>query len=531
MLKRSSGIIMHISSLGEKYGIGTLGKEAYKFADFLERAGQTYWQILPLGHTGYGNSPYQCFSAFAGNPYFVDFDILIEDGLLTEEDFVNENFGSDIEKVDYNAIFNTKLEILDIAYQNSKGKLDKVLATFRDTEKSWLEDYTLYMAIKEKMAYEPWKTWPDDIKYRTPEALENYKEELAERIGFWEFVQYEFFKQWAELKTYVNNLGIQIIGDIPIYVAEDGSDAWANSELFKFDADKNPIVVAGCPPDAFSDTGQLWGNPIYDWEYLESTNYGWWIDRISASLKLFNSIRIDHFRGFEAYWEVPYGDKTAENGEWVKGPAMKLINAIKDTLGDVNIIAEDLGFLTPEVLDFLDETGYPGMKVFQFAFDANEESNYIPHLYNKNCIVYTGTHDNDTVMGWINTTGNENDVEHAKNYLKLDPAEGINWGFIRGAWASVGNVAMTQMQDFLGLGNEARMNLPSTLGNNWEWRVKPGALTSDLADRIYSLTKLYGRSKEELVIRKRRFNKTEILKNMERYARVNMVENLQMLLM
>lgn len=494
-MERSSGIIMHISSLPEKYGIGTFGQQAYDFADFLKQAGQRYWQILPLGHTSYGDSPYQAFSAFAGNPYFIDLDYLVRDGLLTKNDLERLDARVNETEVDYEALFKTRYIVLRKAYQEGKEKYKNEMSIFDKNNEEWLTDYAMYMAIKEKMDLVSWQEWDEDIKLRKPEAIERYQQELADEIGFWKFVQYEFYKQWNELKAYVNKLGIQIIGDIPIYVASDSSDAWANSTLFKLDENKNPIVVAGCPPDAFSETGQLWGNPIYDWDYLEKTKYEWWIKRIAESLKLFDVIRIDHFRGFEAYWEVPYGDETAVNGKWVKGPGIKLFRAIKEALGEVNIIAEDLGFLTQEVLDFRDETGYPGMKVLQFAFDTREESEYIPHTYYKHCMVYTGTHDNDTIRGWMEQTGGKEDVQHAIHYLNLNEEEGYNWGFIRGAWSSVGNVAITMMQDILNLGNEARMNLPSTLGGNWMWRMKQEDLTDDLATRLYQLTRLYGRCK------------------------------------
>ncbi|MGL5677422.1 MAG: 4-alpha-glucanotransferase [Cellulosilyticaceae bacterium] len=494
-MKRSSGMIMHISSLPEDYGIGTLGEEAYKFADFLNKAGQTYWQILPLGHTSYGDSPYQAFSAFAGNPYFIDLKFLVRDGLLAAEDLEGMVWGQHDEEVDYATLFNVRYPVLRKAYENAKGKVDEAVQAFAIENKVWLKDYAMYMAIKEKMNLVSWQEWDEDIKLREEVAMARYETELADDIHFWEFIQYEFYKQWNALKAYVNGLGMQIVGDIPIYVASDSSDAWANSKVFKLDADKKPTVVAGCPPDAFSATGQLWGNPIYDWDYLEETGYTWWITRMRESLKLYDIIRIDHFRGFEAFWEIPYGEETAVNGQWVKGPSIKLFDAIKGALGAINVVAEDLGFLTQEVFDFRDATGYPGMKVLQFAFDAREESDYIPHTYHKHCIVYTGTHDNDTIRGWMETTGNKEDVAHAMNYLKLNEEEGYNWGFIRGAWSSVGEVAITMMQDVLNLGNEARMNMPSTLGGNWMWRMRKEDLTETLAEKLYSITKLYGRCK------------------------------------
>ena len=401
---------MHISSLAEKYGIGSFGKSAYEFADFLKEAGQSYWQILPLGPTSYGDSPYQSFSAFAGNPYFIDLDTLANEGLLKTEDYVDIDFGSD-EFVDYEKLFTERNKVLHIAYENSKGKLTAQIDAFARENSSWLKDYAMYMAIKFEMELRSWQEWDEDIKLRQPEVMATYEKELKDEIDYWIFVQYQFYKQWETLKGYTNSLGIKIIGDIPIYVSADSSDAWANDKLFKLDENKNPISVAGCPPDAFSDDGQLWGNPIYDWDYLEETGYEWWIERLKASLKLYDVIRIDHFRGFESYWQIPFGHKTAKKGKWVKGPGIKLFKAVKEKLGDIDVIAEDLGYMTDKVINFRDKTGYPGMKVLQFAFDTREESDYLPHNYTKNCIVYTGTHDNDTVMGWMDTTGNKEDSE------------------------------------------------------------------------------------------------------------------------
>ncbi len=492
MITRSSGILMHIASLPSPYGIGTFGKEAYEFVDFLVEAGQSYWQILPVGPTGAGDSPYQSFSTFAGNPYFIDLDLLKEEGILTKEEYENADFGNDPEKVDYEKMFNNKMPILRIAFQNSKGKYKDELKNFRFENKAWLEDYALYMAVKSEFDLKSWQEWDTDIKLRKKTALEHYKEELKNEIDYWVFLQYIFFKQWAALKNYANINGIKIIGDIPIYGAEDSADTWANSEVFMLDEEKRPIVVSGCPPDAFSATGQLWGNPIYNWSHLEKTHYKWWIERIKGNINLYDVTRIDHFRGFESFWQIPYGEPTAVNGKWVKGPGIKLFNAVKEVLGEVDIIAEDLGYLTQEVIDFRDASGYPGMKVLEFAFDTREESDYLPHNYEKNCIVYTGTHDNDTVMGWFENT-QKSDTDFAKRYLKLNKKEGYNWGFIRGALSSVGNLAIAQMQDYLGLGSEARMNIPSTLGGNWLWRVKREYLSHKLAKKINKITKLYGR--------------------------------------
>lgn len=493
-MDRSSGVIMHISSLPGKYGIGTFGKEAYEFGDFLKEAGQKYWQILPLGPTSFGDSPYQSFSAFAGNPYFIDFDLLREDGLLEKEDYDSVNFGDNNEDIDYGIIFENKMKVLKKAYENSKTKNIKNLESFIEEESSWLDDYALYMAVKNDFGLRSWQTWDEDIKLRKPKALDKYKEKLEDEINYWKFLQFEFFKQWTELKAYVNKLGIEIIGDMPIYVAEDSADVWANPEAFMIDKETlKPLKVAGCPPDIFSATGQLWGNPIYDWDYMEKDKYKWWIDRIRQSFKIYDVLRIDHFKGFESYWAIPYGDKTAENGKWIKGPGIKVFNAIKEALGDVNIIAEDLGTLTEETIKLRNDTGYPGMKILTFGFDSDHNNPFLPHNYDKNFIVYTGTHDNDTVRGWIEKTAEKEHVDNAIEYLKLTKEEGYAWGFIRGAWSSVADIAIAQMQDFLDLGNSARMNLPSTLGINWRWRMKDGACDKTLAKKMKKITKLYGR--------------------------------------
>lgn len=496
-MSRGAGILMHIASLPGEYGIGTLGKEAFKFAEFLETAGLKYWQILPLGHTSYGDSPYQCFSAFAGNPYFIDYDILREEGILREEDYKNENYGDNPEKIDYGVIFESKNKVLKRAYENfKKGNLKELaqkVEKFKEENSFWLEDYSLYMALKNHFNLVSWEKWPDDIKKREPEAIQKYKESLKDEIEFWSFVQYLFFEQWNALKDYTNSLGIEIIGDIPIYVAEDSVDAWSAPENFKMDLkEMKPLFVAGCPPDMFSETGQLWGNPIYDWDAMKKNNYKWWISRIKESLKLYDIIRIDHFRGFESYWQIPYGEPTAVNGKWVKGPGMSLFNAIKKELGEINVIAEDLGFLTDEVKEFLAETGYPGMKILEFAFGGGD-SEYLPHNYTKNCIAYTGTHDNDTFLGWFEKTGSKKEVRNAIRYLGLNEEEGYNWGFIRGIWSSIADTAIAPMQDFLNLGHEARVNLPSTLGINWQWRAKKEDINENLANKIYKFTKLYGR--------------------------------------
>lgn len=495
-MERSSGIIMHITSLPSKYGIGTLGESAYDFVDFLVEAGQRYWQVLPLTQTGYGDSPYQSCSAFSGNPFLIDLEMLQEEGLLDKEDYEGINFGENELEVDYGKIFEEKLPILRLAYENSKGYYEEEIEEFIREEKHWIEDYGLYMAIKVEVGNIGLLEWENSIRKRDVEIIEEYQNRLKDDINFWIFIQYLFFKQWKSLKEYANEKGVLIIGDIPIYVAADSVDLWANPDLFLLDKNLMPKMVAGCPPDVFSETGQLWGNPIYNWEKHKAEEYKWWIKRFESSMKLYDVIRIDHFRGFEAYWQVPYGEETAINGEWVKGPNVDFFKAIEEKLGEISIIAEDLGFMTDELEEFREATGYPGMKLLQFAFDLEEESPYLPHNYTDvNCVAYTGTHDNDTVMGWIGESGDEDEVAYCINYLVLNEEEGYNWGFIRGAWSSVANLAIANMQDFLGYGSECRMNMPSTLGW-WKWRVGEGILDSELAEKIYGITMMYGRLKQ-----------------------------------
>lgn len=496
MFERSSGILLHPTSLPGKYGIGSLGKEAYKFVDFLKKSNQKLWQIFPLGPTGYGDSPYQCFSSFAGNPYLIDFDLLIEQNLLTEEDLKDVNFGGNEEYIDYGAIYNQKYPLLRKAYENFKAngnkELKEKLETFKTENSSWLDDYSLYISLKNHFNGLPWNEWEDDIRTRKEAAINKYKAELANEIEYHNFIQFLFFTQWNNVKKYANDNGIKIIGDIPIFVAVDSSDAWANPEIFLFDPELKPVKVAGVPPDYFSATGQLWGNPLYDWDKLKELNYKWWVDRVKANLSTCDIIRIDHFRGFDEYWAVPYGDKTAENGTWCPGPRTDLFNAIKNELGELPIIAEDLGTMTQGVIDLREATGFPGMKILGFAFDSKEENDYLPHTYTKNCVVYTGTHDNDTLIGWF-TKANEDDKQFARNYLNSRSDNEIHWDAIRGAWSSVASMAIAPIQDFLGLGSEARINTPGVAAGNWQWRLKEGVLTDELAERIAKLTKVYSR--------------------------------------
>ena len=488
---RKSGILLAISSIPSKYGIGTFSKEAYEFVDFLEKSGQSLWQILPLGPTGYGDSPYQSFSTFAGNPYYIDMEEFIEKGFLTREDCDNAGFLEGA-FVDYEKIFYGKFELLKKAFLNSNITEDVDYQKFVADNQAWLPDYALYMAVKDSFGGISWIEWDEDIKLRKKEALQKYREELKEQIEFYQFQQYYFAKQWKALKKYANKKGIEIVGDIPIYVALDSADTWANPQLFQVDEACIPIAVAGCPPDAFSATGQLWGNPLYDWEYMKKTEYAWWVERIRYCYEIYDIVRIDHFRGFDEYYSIPYGDPTAEFGHWEQGPGYELFKVIKKNLGKIKVIAEDLGFLTDSVIKLVEKTGYPGMKVLQFAFDSREESDYLPHNYVRNSIVYTGTHDNDTTKHWYEVLDKQ-DKRFANRYLDGANKNNICKKMIRSALGSVADTAVIPMQDYLELDGEARMNEPSTLGKNWKWRLVDGQLTDKLAKEIYSLTKVYGR--------------------------------------
>lgn len=489
---RESGVLLPVASLPSDYGIGCFSKEAYEFVDQLKAGGQKNWQILPLGPTGYGDSPYQSFSTFAGNPYFIGLETLIKEGLLTREECDACDFGDNAEFIDYEKIYFSRFKILRKAFERFVP--DEEFETFAEENKAWLEDYALYMAIKNSLGGISWSQWPAELKRRVPEAMEEKKKELEEEIQFIRFQQYEFTKQWTRLKKYANDQGIRIIGDIPIYVAFDSADAWANPQLFQFDEECTPIAVAGCPPDAFAATGQLWGNPLYDWEYHEKTGFAWWIQRLEYCYKLYDVVRVDHFRGFDEYYAIPYGDKTAENGKWRKGPGLELFKAVKKAMGEMSIIAEDLGYLTDSVRQLVKDTGYPGMKVLQFAFDSREESDYLPHNYEHNCVVYTGTHDNNTILGWLDEMAPE-DRLLAERYLnnRCTRKEDMPWDFIRLAMASVADLAITPIQEFLCLGGEARVNRPSTLGTNWKWRLLKGQITHEVTGKMYDMTKLYGR--------------------------------------
>ena len=490
---RESGILMHITSLPGPYGIGTMGKTAYEFVDFLAAAGQSCWQILPLTPTGYGDSPYQSFSACAGNHYLIDLDTLVEEGLLKQEEIDEISWGEDPGRVDFGILYDQRAKVLQLAC--NRFVPEEGYHAFVRENQTWLEDYAIFMALKAEMGGKPWLEWPEELKCHHPSALEAKRTELKEPVKLQYFLQYQFDRQWKALRSYAGSKGIRIIGDVPIYVPLDSADVWAAPELFQLDENRRPEVVAGCPPDAFTEEGQLWGNPIYDWQKMADTGYAWWISRLEAAAKMYDVVRFDHFRGFESYWTVPAGDKTARNGYWTLGPGLDFIRAIQKALPNLDFIAEDLGYMTPEVRQLQLDSGYPGMKVLEFAFDSREESNYLPHLYPEDSVCYTGTHDNVTLKQWFDEASAE-DVAYAKTYLGLNQEEGYVWGMIRGAMGSVSRLCVVQMQDYLELGKEARMNFPGTLSmDNWTWRAKEGFHSRELAKKIYKITKLYGRTK------------------------------------
>ncbi len=489
---RASGILMHISSLPSPYGIGTLGKAAYEFADFLHEAGQKYWQILPLGPTSYGDSPYQAFSTHAGNPYFIDLDLLVEEGLLLQEEIDAIDWSCSEERVDYGFQFYVRFDLLYKAFLRGRDKYAEEIGEFR-RENPWLENYALFMALKRSRNMASWDSWPEEIRLRHPGAPESYATVLAEDMNFFIFLQFLFYRQWDALHDYLRQKGIQIIGDIPIYVPYDSCDVWANPGLFQLDGEGRPVGVAGCPPDSFSAEGQLWGNPLYDWEKMGCDGFAWWKNRIAAASRLYDVIRIDHFRGLESYWFVPYGDTTAQNGHWVKGPDHDFINTLRWAFPDLRLIAEDLGFLTPEVIQLQKDSGYPGMKVLEFAFDPREPSNYLPHRYERNCICYSGTHDNETLVQWLEGQNGET-LDYVADYLGLESKDNIPWGILKAGMASVADTFIAQMQDYLELGAEARMNEPGLLSTkNWSWRMEKDAITPALTKKIRHLTRLYER--------------------------------------
>ncbi len=494
-MARASGILLPIFSLPSPYGIGAFGRDARAFVDFLASAGQKYWQVLPLGPTGYGDSPYQALSSHAGNPNFIDLGLLCCEGLLDEGFLAGFDWGDDPARVDYAAVNASHRAALNRAFETFCQSRERcaALAAFRAENESWLTDYALYAALKDRYGGAPWTDWPDGARTREEDALGEFRRELTREIEFHAFTQYEFFSQWRALKAYANARGVRVIGDVPIYVPLDSADVWARRDVFLLDENGVPAAVAGVPPDFFTVDGQLWGNPLYDWGALARDGYRWWLDRLRAAAELFDAVRFDHFRGLSSYWRVPYGETTARNGEWMSGPGLPFIDAVKAALPELMIIAEDLGYLTPDVLDLLAASGFPGMKVLQFAFDAREPSCYLPHTYERRCVCYTGTHDNTTAAAFFSEAAPD-DVAFAVEYLALTRAEGYVTGLLRGGSSSVADLFVAQMQDWLELGADARTNVPGTLGGrNWQWRMPEGAADEALAARIAEMTRRYGR--------------------------------------
>ncbi len=495
-MKRLSGILMPMSSLPSPYGIGTMGKEAYRFVDFVKASGQKYWQLLPLGPTSYGDSPYASFSTFAGNPYYIDLDMLVEDGLLKEEDLAGINWGTNPEYVDYGKVYESRYTVLRKAFQNGWETLKPEIRAFREENRSWLENYALYMAVKANFGMISWTKWPDEeIRLHKEAAVRQYAEALKDNVDFYVFIQYLFFQQWEKLRAYAHEQGVEFIGDVPIYVALDSADVWSEPKYFQLDQDNIPIEVAGVPPDQFTDEGQLWGNPLYNWDVMKADGYGWWIRRIEGAKKLYDMIRIDHFRGFESYWAVPNGDKTAKNGKWRPGPGFSLVGMLGQWFFDLKFIAEDLGYVVPEVKKLREDSKWPGMCVLEFAFYPDSDSDYLPHNIRPDSICYMGTHDNDTALGWVESLDEES-REFAREYMHITEDEGWCWGMIRTGMATSSQLFVVQMQDVLELGHYARMNTPGNAVGNWQWRMKEDALTDELAEKLYHYTELYRRLPE-----------------------------------
>ena len=491
-MQRSAGILLPVSSLPSPYGIGCFSQEAYDFVDWLKDAGQTYWQILPLGVTSYGDSPYQSFSAFAGNPYFISLDELVKEGVLTAEECKKAKFGRKADDIDYSQLYKERGRLLRLAYSRSDIGHNAEFAAFCEQNKWWLDDFALFMAVKDRFEGKPWIEWAEDIRLRWQNAMDYYRRELYFEVEYYKYLQFKFDQQWRALKVYANEKGIRIIGDIPIYVALDSADAWANPQMFQLDEDNIPTAVAGVPPDGFSPTGQLWGNPLYRWEKHRETGYQWWITRLWYCFELYDVVRIDHFRGFDEYFSIPYGSETAAPGHWEKGPGIELFRAVEQALGKREIIAEDLGYMSETVRQLVRDSGFPGMKVLEFAFDSRDTSSYLPHSYTENCVCYTGTHDNSPLALWKDEAAPE-DIAYAREYLGLNDGEGFNWGLIRGGMSSVARLFVAQMQDYLELGLHHRTNVPGTQSGNWQWRLLPGEATPALARRIRHMTEMYGR--------------------------------------
>lgn len=502
---RASGILLHPTSLPGPFGIGELGREAYRFVDFLTRSGQSLWQVLPLGPTGYGDSPYACYSAFAGNTLLISLDDLVSDNLLTKSDLPATSLPAD--KIDFDQVHRLKDTQLAKAFAQysaePSAELARAFVVFKTGAAEWLDDYALFRALKDAHGGSSWHEWEPELVRRDTEAINAAKQKLARQIEAQKFYQFLFFRQWFALKRRCNENGIKIIGDLPIFVAHDSADVWTNPEQFKLNENGTPLVVAGVPPDYFSATGQLWGNPLYNWRAMQADGFQWWIKRVEATLNVVDIVRVDHFRGFAACWEIPGGDKTAERGRWVPAPGKELFTTIRRELGELPIIAEDLGVITPDVIALRDGFGFPGMRILQFAFGGDTKNIDLPHNYEKNVVAYTGTHDNDTTVGWFQSVAGEGSTRTAAqveaerqfclDYLNSDGKE-INWDFNRALFGSVANTSIVPLQDVLGLGTDARMNLPNSTEGNWSWRFAQGALTDELAERLLKLTQLYGRA-------------------------------------
>lgn len=485
---------MHLSSLPSPHGIGSMGEPARRFADFLKQAGQSYWQLLPVCPTSYGDSPYQSFSTYAGNPYFIDLDELEEEGYLKREEYEKTDWECEPDKINYGALYEKRYPVLKKAAERFRADSPGDYETFCRGNARWLDDYACFMALKDAHGGAPWYNWEPPLRNREEQALKEAAARYGDQIEFWKICQYLFFRQWKTLREYVNGRGIRIIGDLPIYVSLDSVDVWAHPELFQLDENKVPREVSGCPPDGFSADGQLWGNPLFDWEYMAGDGYSWWADRIGYLCRVYDVLRIDHFRGFDSYYAIPYGRKDAREGRWREGPGIELFRAVEEKIGRQPIIAEDLGYLTDSVRKLLADSGFPGMKVMEFAFDSRDGSGseYLPHNFIRHCVAYTGTHDNDTILGWASAVSPE-DFRRAAAYLRLTREEGYHWGMMRALWASVADLTIVQAQDLLGLGSEARMNTPSTVGTNWLWRALPGSFTEELAGRLRHEMEIYER--------------------------------------